>query len=76
MTPVMIQLIGYYIRQDFSPEQVASFLVRNHNLKISHETIYKHIWFEKRMAALFTNTFSIQVEKTEGATAPNNVVVE
>ena len=48
MTPVMIQLIGYYIRQDFSPEQVAGFLARNHNLKISHETIYKHIWSDKK----------------------------
>ena len=48
MTPVMIELIGYYIRQDFSPEQVAGFLARNHNLKISHETIYKHIWSDKK----------------------------
>ena len=48
MTPAMIELIGYYICQDFSPEQVAGFLARNHNLKISHETIYKHIWSDKK----------------------------
>jgi IS30 family transposase len=48
MTPVMSELIGYYIRQDFSPEQVAGFLARNHNLKISHETIYKHVWSDKK----------------------------
>jgi len=48
MTPAMIQLVGHYIRQDFSPEQVSGSLARNHGLKISHETIYKHIWSDKR----------------------------
>jgi len=48
MTPVMIELINYYIRQDFSPEQVSGYLARKHKLSISHETIYKHIWVDKR----------------------------
>lgn len=48
MTPAMIALIERYICQDFSPEQVSGFLARNHGLKISHESIYKHIWADKR----------------------------
>lgn len=48
MTPVMIELVNHYIRQDFSPEQVSGFLAREHKIKISHETIYKHIWSDKR----------------------------
>ena len=48
MTPVMIELVQHYIRQDFSPEQVSGFLDRNHELKISHETIYKYIWSDKK----------------------------
>ena len=48
MTPSMIELVSHYIGQDFSPEQVSGFLARNHALKISHETIYKHIWSDKR----------------------------
>lgn len=48
MTPFMVEVVSYYICQDFSPEQVAGFLGRNHNLKISHETIYKHIWSDKK----------------------------
>ena len=48
MTPAMIELVSHYIGQDFSPEQVSGFLARNHALKISHETIYKHIWSDKR----------------------------
>ena len=49
MSPAMIILVSHYIRQDFSPEQVCGFLARNHALKISHETIYKYIWSDKRM---------------------------
>ena len=48
MTPVMIELVDHYIRQDFSPEQVSGYLAREHKIKISHETIYKHIWSDKR----------------------------
>ena len=48
MTPAMIKLVNHFIRLDFSPEQVSGFLARKHALKISHETIYKHIWSEKR----------------------------
>jgi len=48
LTPSMIELVNHFIRQDFSPEQVSGHLSRNHGLKISHETIYKHIWADKR----------------------------
>ena len=48
MTPVMIELVEHFICLDFSPEQVSGFLARKHDLKISHETIYKHIWSDKR----------------------------
>ena len=48
MTPAMIELISHHICLDFSPEQVAGHLARKHGLSISHETIYKHIWSDKR----------------------------
>jgi IS30 family transposase len=48
MTPAMIDLTKHYIRKDFSPEQVSGHLARKHKLCISHETIYKHIWSDKR----------------------------
>lgn len=48
MTPAMIELINHYICRDFSPEQVSGSLDREHALSISHETIYKHIWSDKR----------------------------
>lgn len=48
MTPAMCELIAYYIRQDFSPEQVSGHIARKHGLPISHESIYKYIWSDKR----------------------------
>lgn len=36
------------LRADLSPEQVSGWLARRHLLRISHETIYRHIWRNKR----------------------------
>lgn len=36
------------LRQDWSPEQVAGRLKRDGHLAISHETIYRYIWADKR----------------------------
>lgn len=32
------------LREEWSPEQVAGYLRRRRELRISHETIYRHIW--------------------------------
>ena len=36
------------LREDWSPEQVAGWLRRHRVLAISHETIYRYIWADKR----------------------------
>jgi IS30 family transposase len=36
------------VREDWSPEQVAGWLRRRGELRISHETIYRDIWADKR----------------------------
>ena len=36
------------VREDWSPEQVAGWLRRHQELAISHETIYRYIWADKR----------------------------
>ena len=36
------------VLQDWSPEQVAGWLRRHRELEISHETIYRYIWADKR----------------------------
>jgi IS30 family transposase len=47
LTPEVIGLIEEFLCQDFSPEQVCGFLARNHNIEISHESIYQHVLADK-----------------------------
>lgn len=42
------QLIDHLLRADLSPEQVSGLLARHALLRISHETIYQHIWHDKK----------------------------
>src|ERR1051326_6828973 len=41
-------LIEESIKADFSPEQVSGTFRLDRLLRVSHETIYKHIWHDKR----------------------------
>ena len=47
-TPADWARIQGLLREDWSPEQVAGWLRRHHELAISHETIYRYVWAEKR----------------------------
>ena len=41
-------LVESMLREDFSPAQVVGWFARFHILVISHETIYRHIWQDKK----------------------------
>ncbi len=45
-------LVSKYLRQDYSPEQIAGTLKRRALLSISHETIYQYVWQDKRQGGL------------------------
>jgi IS30 family transposase len=45
-------LIDELLRRQWSPEQVAGHLRRTGQLAISHETIYRHVWRDKRQGGL------------------------
>ena len=47
-TDTVKQRVEFYIEQDWSPEQISGCLALEENIHISHETIYKHIWADKR----------------------------
>jgi IS30 family transposase len=47
-TPSEWAQIQELLRADWSPEQVAGWLRRHRQLAISHETIYRYIWADKR----------------------------
>jgi IS30 family transposase len=42
------EVIEQLLREDLSPEQVSGLLRRDRTLEVSHETIYQHIWWDKR----------------------------
>jgi IS30 family transposase len=42
------ELVETWLREDFSPEQVSGWLRRFRLLSISHETIYRYVWMNKR----------------------------
>ena len=42
------RLVLHWLVQDFSPEQISGWLRRRRELSISHETIYKYIWNDRR----------------------------
>lgn len=41
-------LVESVLREDFSPEQVVGWFMRYRILTISHETIYRHIWEDRK----------------------------
>ena len=47
-TPAEWARIQVLLREDWSPEQVAGWLRRHRELAISHETIYRYVWADKR----------------------------
>jgi len=48
MTSHLISLIEEKIILDWSPEQVSGWLLEENDILISHESIYQHIWQDKR----------------------------
>lgn len=48
--------VAALVLEDWSPEQVAGWLRRQGRLEISHETIYRYIWVDKRQGGrLYTH---------------------
>ena len=48
MTPKMILVIEEKIKIDWSPEQIAGWLKKQGREHVSYETIYKHVWADKK----------------------------
>src|SRR5438309_2346795 len=46
--PAELSKVEALLREEWSPEQIAGTLRRRGTLCISHETIYRHVWKDKR----------------------------
>lgn len=47
LTKDLVIRIVYLLRLDLSPEQISGYLKKNHNIDISHETIYQYVLKDK-----------------------------
>ncbi len=47
-TMAVKQRVEFYLQQDWSPEQISGYLKLREHIHISHETIYQHVWADKR----------------------------
>jgi transposase, IS30 family len=55
-TSTDFKLVESLLRHQWSPEQVSGHLRRHGELSISHETIYQHIWLDRRLGgSLYTH---------------------
>ena len=48
LTPNNLQLIREKLREGWSPEQISGRLKLTQQLKISHESIYRYVWLDKK----------------------------
>ena len=44
---IQLQIVTSLIKLDWSPEQIANWLANHRLFSISHETIYRYIWYNK-----------------------------
>lgn len=47
-TPAALARVDGLLAKKWSPEQIAGYLRRQRELHISHETIYRHVWRDRR----------------------------
>lgn len=47
MQPELIVRIEQLMALDFSPEQISGYLALHEHIRISHESIYRHVWSDK-----------------------------
>ena len=83
MLPQLIELIETKLIEKWSPEQIAGILGKN-NIFISHESIYRHVWKDKKVGgSLYQNLrrrgkkYNHRGAKTAGrGCIPNRVAIQ
>lgn len=56
--------VWYFLKQQWSPEQISAWLSRKKLLSISHETIYRYIWADKAAGGkLYTHLRGAQKQR-------------
>ena len=47
-TDTVKERVEHHLKEDWSPEQISGYLAEQEKIHISHETIYQHVWANKR----------------------------
>ena len=79
LTDEIKQLIYGYLKQDWSPEQIAGRLKRDEIITLHHDTIYQYILADKqagRQVGRFINTYATKPRHTANATDQPTTVLE
>jgi len=63
-------LVDELLCRQWSPEQVAGHLARTGRLLISHETIYRHVWRDKKQGGTLHTHLRGARKRSASATAP------
>jgi len=69
-TPADWARVDAWLGEDWSPEQIAGWCARFRLLAISHETIYRHIWRDKRRGGTLHVHLAARTSRSANATAP------
>jgi IS30 family transposase len=66
-TPRDFERVESLLKQRWSPEQIAGRFAREPDLSISHETIYRHVWRDKKAGGeLYTHLRCAQKRRRKG----------
>ena len=66
-TPHDFECVEALLKERWSPEQIAGRLAREPDLSISHETIYRHVWRDKKAGGqLYTHLRCAQKRRRKG----------
>ena len=49
MTPKLLTVIRSKLQEKWSPEQISGWLNMTHDVRISHESIYRYVWHDKKL---------------------------
>lgn len=75
MTEEMQARVTEYLNQEWSPEQISSYLRSEGGDWVSHETIYQFVLDEKKMAGHAISNYATQVRNERSVTADLIVAV-
>ncbi len=71
MTPNIIALIASTLRLEWSPEQISGWLLEYKQASISHESIYFHVWADKKTGGDLYTYLRRQGKSTTSAVTGN-----